>query len=386
MAARRFSLLLVLRSIAGRRTQSLLVAGSIALAVSVVATLLCLSVDVQRKITEQLAEFGANVALVPAGDVATFSAAEGERLTAELPAGSVVAPLLYLRAEIEGAAHRRTPLVVAGVDPGTVSRLVRYRLRGRPLPLDASPSGTLPALVGSRLASEAGLSPTEEAVSLGVGERRVEANVVGVMTTGESEDDQLFVPLRGLEALAGLDGRRSALLVRVPGRPEQVARAAAGLRSRAAAAGIEVKLLRRVAATGAAALAKVRGLLTILSLVVVVASVLSAGTVLMEQAIERRGEIGLMASLGAGRREIASLVLAEAASLGICGGLAGSLLGVGMADVLERVVFRSPLELPGLVPPTAVLLGLLLAIVSVALPLRASLAVLPAAALKEDRR
>jgi putative ABC transport system permease protein len=210
-------------------------------------------------------------------------------------------------------------------------------------------------------------------------------DVVGVITTGESEEDELFVPLPALEALSGLVGRRSALVARVPGRPEDVARATTGLRPRAAAASIEVKLLRRVAATAAAALAKVRGLLAILSLVTIVASLLSAGTVLMEQAIERRAEIGLMMSLGASRREVASFMLAEAASLGICGGLAGSLLGVGVADLLERVVFRSPLALPTLVPPTAVLLGLLLAVASAALPLRASLAVLPAVALKEDR-
>ena len=148
---------------------------------------------------------------------------------------------------------------------------------------------------------------------------------------------------------------------------------------------IEVKLLRRIAATAAAALAKVRALLTILSLVTIVASLLSAGTVLMEQAIERRSEIGLIVSLGASRRSVASLMLLEALSLGFCEGLAGSILGVGVADILERVVFRSALALPALVPPTAVLLGLLLAVASAALPLRASLAVLPAVALKEGR-
>ncbi len=261
MAGRRFSLALVLRSLSGRRTQSLLVAISIALAVSVVATLLCLSVDVQRKITEQLAEFGANVALVPAGDAATFPAAAGERLAGELPAGSVVTPLLYARAEIEGTARGTMPMILAGVDPASVSEVVRYRLRGQPLPHEGPPSGSPPALVGSRLAKQEGLSPTPSTVSLRVGERRVAVRIVGVMTTGEGEDDQLFMPLGAVEALSAIVGRRSALLVRVPGRPEEVARAAAALRPRAAAAGIEVKLLRRVAAAGAAALAKVRGLL-----------------------------------------------------------------------------------------------------------------------------
>jgi putative ABC transport system permease protein len=386
VAGRRFAVLLVLRSLAGRRTQSLLVAGSIALAVSVVATLLCLSVDVQRKLTEQLAEFGANVAFVPAGDRATFPASEGDKLAAELPMGSVVSPLLYLRAEIDTGARRPLPIVPVGTEPGTIAQVVRYRLRGRALPeADVPPSGSLPALAGSRLARDAGLSATGGTVPLIVGERRTKASIVGVITTGDSEEDQLFVPLLALEALSGLVGRRSALVARIPGRPEDVARAVRGLHPRAAGASIEVKLLRRIAATAAAALAKVRGLLALLSLVAIAASLLSAGTVLMEQAIERRGEIGLMMSLGASRREVASLMLTEAASLGVYGGLGGSVLGVGVADLLERVVFRSPLALPALVPPTAVLLGLLLALVAAALPLRASLAALPGVALKEDR-
>jgi putative ABC transport system permease protein len=386
--ARGFSLLLVLRSLAGRRTQSLLVACSIALAATVVAALLCLSIDVQRKVTEQLAEFGANAAFVPAGDLATFSASDGEKLAAGLPAASVVSPLLYARAEIETTDRKRTPVLVVGADPGTIPKVVKYRLSGQPLPQSGTlPSGKLPALVGSRLAADAGLAPTGQphAVSLIVGDRRAEAEIVGVITTGESEDDQLLVPVAALEALSGLEGRRSAFLVRVPGRPEEVEHTIAGLRTRFAAAGIEAKLLRRVAATAAAALAKIRGLLTILSVVVVIASLLSAGTVLMEQAIERQGEVGLMISLGASHREVASLMLSEAGGLGLCGGLAGSLLGVATADVLERLVFRSPLTLPALVPPTVVLLGVLLAVAAAFLPLRASLAVAPAIALKEDR-
>lgn len=388
MPARGFSLLLVLRSLAGRRTQSLLVAGSIALAASVVATLLCLSIDVQKKVTEQLAEFGANVAFVPAGDLATFPASEGEKLAAGLPPGSVASPLLYARAELEIPSGKRIPVLVVGADPGTIPRVVRYRVSGQPLPQSgALSSGKLPALIGSRLAAEAGFASTLQSrvVSLIAGNRRAEAEIVGVITTGESEDDQLLVPVPALEALSGLPGRRSAFLVHVPGRPEEVQRAVAGLRPRIAAAGIETKLLRRVAATAAAALAKIRGLLTILSLVVVVASLLCAGTVLMEQGIERRGEVGLMISLGASHREVASLMLSEAGGLGLCGGLAGSLLGVATADLLERLVFRSSLTLPTLVLPTVVLLGVLLAAGAAVLPLRASLAVAPAVALKEDR-
>lgn len=388
MSARHFSLRIVLRSLAGRRIQSLLVAGSIALATSVIAALLCLSIDVQRKVTEQLAEFGANVALVPAGDLTTFLATDGETLAGGLPPGSVSSAVLYSRVEIETAPRIVISVVAVGAEPATMANVMRYRLTGQPLPESgALPSGKLPTVVGARLARRASFAPTGPPwiIAVIVGGRRVDAEVTAVLTTGESEDDQIFVPIPALEALTGLSGRRSALLVQVPGRPEAVARAVSALQARAASVGIDAKILRRIAATGAAALGKIRGLLAILSLVVVAASLLSAGTVLMEQAIERRGEVGLMKSLGATNREVASLVLVEAGLLGLGGGVAGSLGGVGIADLLERVVFGSPLTLPAIVPPLAVLLGLVLTGAAVALPLRASLAVLPAVALREDR-
>ena len=383
MVARPLLLLVVLRSLAGRRIQSLLVAGSIALATSVVATLLYLSIDVQRKVTAQVAEFGANVALVPAGERTTILASEASAVAAGLPSGSVASPLLYQRVDVPTL---KEAVLAVGVDPATIPRVLKYRLSGQPLPETSTlPSGRIAALAGGRLARRAGFASTPHLVSLRVHDRSVEIEVVGLISTGGSEEDQLFLPLSALEKLSGLTGGRSALLVRVPGPPEDVARAVAALGPRAASSGVEAKLLRRVAAAAGAALAKIRSLLAILSVVVVVASLLSAGTVLTEQAIERRAEVGLMKSLGAADREVAGLMVAEAGILGLCGGVVGALLGVGVADVLERAVFDSPLALPPGLPPVAVLLGLLLAIAAVAIPLRASLAVLPAIALREDR-
>lgn len=385
MAARSFLLRLVLRSLAGRRTQSLLVLGSIALATSVVATLLYLSIDVQRKVTAQLAEFGANVALVPAGERTTILAAEASTVADGLPPGSVASPILYQRVDIP--TLKDTSVLAVGVDPATISQVLKYRVAGRPLPEAGTlPSGRIPALAGGRLAQRAGFASTTapRLVSLRVHDRTVDVEVVGLVSTGGSEEDQLFLPLSALEEISGLTGRRSALLVRVPGRPEDVARAVAALGSRAASSGVEAKLLRRVAAAAGAALAKIRSLLAILSAVVVVASLLSAGTVLTQQAIERRAEVGLMKSLGAAERAVATLMVAEAGVLGLCGGLVGASLGFGVADVLERAVFDSPLSLPVVLPLVAVLLGLLLAMAAVAIPLRSSLAVLPAIALRED--
>ena len=384
MASWRFALRVIGRSLAGRRVQSLLVAGSITVAAAVVATLLCLSIDVQRKVTAQLAEFGANVAFVPAGSGATFAAAAAETLGARLPTGSVRSAVLYERASLGGPPP--VLLLVTGVDPLTFGRVLTHRLSGQPLP--AAPrlaNGRIAALAGGRLARRLNATGLVPVLTLRVQGQPYEVEVIGVLSTGGGEEDQLFVPLLALEAMTGLAGRRSAVLARVPGPPEEVARAAAALDSAAATSGISVKLVRRVAAAAGAALGRVRGLLAVLSVVVIAASLLSAGTVLMEQWVERRAEVGLARSMGARGSEVAALALTEVVALGLAGGLLGASLGVGAADLLERVVFGRALSLPVLVLPATVLLAVLLALAAVALPLRSALAIPPALALKGDR-
>ena len=380
-----FTVRVIGRSLAGRRVQSLLVAGSIAVAASVVATLLCLSIDVQRKVTAQLAEYGANVAFVPAGSGATFAAADADTLAARLPTGSVRSAVLYERANLAGPPP--VSVLVAGVDPLTFGAVLPHRLTGQSLP--AAPrlaNGRIAALAGGRMARRLNATTARPVVlTLSVHGRPYEAEVIGVLSTGGGEEDQLFVSLVALEAMTGLAGRRSAMLARVPGPPQDVARAAAALDSAATASGISVKLVRRVAAAAGAALGRVRGLLAVLSVVVIAASLLSAGTVLMEQWVERRAEVGLERSMGARGIQVAALALAEVAVLGLAGGVLGALLGVGAADLLERVVFGLPLSLPVLVLPAAVLLAVLLALAAVALPLSGALSIPPALALKEDR-
>jgi putative ABC transport system permease protein len=275
--------------------------------------------------------------------------------------------------------------VAVGIEPANFRALVKCRIEGRELPARSSPKGPLPALVGARLARQAGLTVEAQArpvVAL-ISGVKAELEILGVVSSGDAEEDQLFLPLGAVEELARLPGRRSAVLLRIPGRPEEVSRILSTISAQAAEHGMEAKVMRRIAQSGATALRKVRGLLAILSAVLVTAALLSAGTVLMEQAIERRAEVGLMKALGAQSRDIARLVILETGVLGLVGGVLGSVVGILVADLLERAVFRRALAIPWGVPPVAVALGLCLALVAVMLPLKASLSVVPAVALKE---
>lgn len=74
----------------------------------------------------------------------------------------------------------------------------------------------------------------------------------------------------------------------------------------------------------------------------VVASVAILNIMLMST-IERRGEIGVLRAVGIRRGEVLRMILAEAAFLGIIGGLVGSVLSLGAGLVLFEVLTGDPM-------------------------------------------
>ncbi|MGK7312545.1 MAG: FtsX-like permease family protein, partial [Candidatus Longimicrobiales bacterium M2_2A_002] len=100
--------------------------------------------------------------------------------------------------------------------------------------------------------------------------------------------------------------------------------------------------------------------------------------------LERREEVGLMKALGAPSRRVAGLFLAEAAGIGLAGGLLGHLGGVGFAGFIGRTVFESALEPSPTALPIAVSVAAVAAILASLWPVHRALAVDPAIALRGE--
>ena len=82
---------------------------------------------------------------------------------------------------------------------------------------------------------------------------------------------------------------------------------------------------------------------------------------------ERQAEIGLMRAIGATRRQIAGVFLAESAALALAGGLLGVLAGLGVQVALRYLVPGLPLSVPyvyvGIALATSLVTGLLSGVV-----------------------
>jgi putative ABC transport system permease protein len=83
---------------------------------------------------------------------------------------------------------------------------------------------------------------------------------------------------------------------------------------------------------------------------------------------ERTGEIGLLRALGAGRRQVLAVFLAEAIVLSALGGLAGFVAGGGIAWLLGATVRQLPVSYSPLFVGLALLLSLVIGLVAGILP------------------
>ena len=100
-------------------------------------------------------------------------------------------------------------------------------------------------------------------------------------------------------------------------------------------------------------------------------------------AIERRMDVGLMKAIGGATRRVVRLFLAEAALLGLAGGVIGAALGILLSIGLGKAVFGVAARPRLIVYPVAVGLTVLVAILS-AFPLRRLASIRPASVFRGE--
>jgi len=120
----------------------------------------------------------------------------------------------------------------------------------------------------------------------------------------------------------------------------------------------------------------------LISAAALASAALTVWSVMATTVLERREEIAIMQATGAGNWLVAALFAAEVALEGAAGGLIGALAGVRLVRWVGESVFQAPAEGPALLVPLTVLVAVAVAIAGAALPLRRSLQMEPADALR----
>jgi putative ABC transport system permease protein len=234
--------------------------------------------------------------------------------------------------------------------------------------------------------------------------------ITGIVSTGDSTDEQILLPLAAAQVFSGTPNAISRVDISARTKPEDAfARAdpdslspqqreiwycrpyanSIAYQIREAIPGAQAEQVRRVEQSEGNVLKRISGLMWLISAAALLAAGFAVSAAMATAILERRGEIGLMRSLGASKGAIAFLFYAESGLLAVLAGSFGYLAGSGLAAWLGARIFRGDggaaeaVLIPVLLP-VVVALALVVAIAGSAPAIRAALRMDPSAILRED--
>jgi ABC-type antimicrobial peptide transport system permease subunit len=354
---------------------------------AVTAALLNLQVDAKRRLTSEFRRFGPNVLVLPQNSsqfrTETLPESIVQSVPVNLPSGHVVvSSRLYLVARLSPAGPGESfSAVVAGTNP---LAFLAARVSSSPTPSVASnvvpPIAGHECVVGTNVARQ--LKAQQDAdFTLTSADRRETCRVASFSQTGGPEDDQVAIGLRAAQRLADLSGRISAIELIVPGTSNEVQTYIEDLKRVLPDA--DVRPIRQFTEAQAKIYGRISGLLTATVGIVLLLTGFCVMAAMTNVAMERKMDVGLMKAIGGSMRRVLRLFLAEAALLGLAGGIIGAAVGIFLSIGLGKAVFGVAARPRLIVYPVAVALTIIVAIVS-AYPLRRLASIRPASVFRGE--
>src|SRR5215471_7792533 len=256
------------------------------------------------------------------------------------------------------------------------------------------------ALAGSSLAARANLH-IGDAIAIGAHTLRIS----GIVTTGGAEDESIVAPLHLVQQILRRPNQVRKVAVSALTKPEDdFARRdprsmtpamlerwscspyanSIAYQIHEALPSIHVEQIRPVEQNQGKVLGRISGLMLLLTIAALIASALAVSAVMAATIIERRQEVGLMKSLGAGNSAVASLFLTEAGLLAVAGGLVGFAVGVIVAHRIGQSIFGSSITVHPVVLAIVIFAALVVTFVGSTGAVRKAMRFDPALVLRGD--
>jgi putative ABC transport system permease protein len=391
---------LSLQAITSHRLRSALTALGIAVGIAAVVLLTSLGEGIHRFVLAEFTQFGTNLIAVNPGKTTTagsigalvsnvrpLSLADSLALR-RIPRVRATVPFVQGNAAVEHETRSRRTYVF-GVGAAVPEVWQMDVAQGRFLPADDPRNARAFAVLGSKVKTElfGAANPLGRRVRIGSERYRI----IGVMASkgqmlGFDLDDAVYIPAGRAMALFNRESLMEIDLLY-----------AAGSSSAEISRGIRQMLIARHGSEDFTittqdqmldVLGSVLNILTIavgalggISLLVGAVGILTIMTIAVN---ERTAEIGLLRALGAERRQILTLFMAEAVTLAALGGLAGLVAGAGGAWLLGKVVPAQPTHTPWTYALLAELLAVAVGLLAGVMPARHAAHLDPIEALRAE--
>jgi putative ABC transport system permease protein len=427
---------LLMESFRRQRRRKMLAGVAILLGTTAVTAMLALATTIGDRIHKELAVYGANIVVYPKADLldvkvggvdvkpasggAYLKESDLQKLKGIFWANNITGVSPELPVQLAVARQAGDPLFPAkavgywfdhdfgALKTGAPALHPWWRIEG------AWPARGGDVVVGANFAKRLGLKVGDSFRMQGApnnaGPVWSVAEVVGVVTTGYETDNEILLPLQDAQRLVGVKDAVRRVEVSARTKPEDAfARVdpdslspqqheiwycrpyanSIAYQIREAIPGAQAEQVRRVEQSEGNVLKRISGLMWLISAAALLAAGFAVSAAMATAILERRGEIGLMRSLGASKGAIALLFYAETGLLAVFAGGLGYLAGSGLAAWLGARIFRGDggaaegVLIPVLLP-VVVALALVVAIAGSTPSIRAALRMEPSAILRED--
>jgi putative ABC transport system permease protein len=372
---------IVRRLFAAQRARLLVILLALGASAALTAALLNLQVDARDRLTKEFRVFGANIIVAPRDTkspppaAVTLDESIVEKVRQSLPPRASADSYLYLVAGVS-APNSAQPVnaVIAGKRTERIDQ--SFSRSSIVTPRDTKNL----CLVGVKAAQQLHLQPNDH---LTLKNDKSEETCLSEIDDphGDAQDTQIIVNLDAAQRLASLPGKVSLIQLSVAGTPREIREYIATLAQNIPAA--DVHGLRQFTDAEAKIYTRVSGLLTATTMLVLTLTGLCVMAAMTNVAMERKNDVGLMKAIGGATRRVLRLFLAEAALLGLAGGIVGAAAGLLLSIWLGKTVFGVAARPRFIVYPVSVALTILVAIVS-SYPLRRLANISPASVFRGE--
>ena len=369
---------LIFRALRLRLQRVFIIFTALTVGASIVTAMAAVYFDINTKMSQELRTFGANF-YIGSADGGMMNQAELNAILQKSPDGFIAAASPYLYGVARSDLEK---IVLMGVNFDAMRILAPYwQITGSEINVNFDDRN---AMIGKTLAERLHVKVGD---SLQLSKNAVEKhsfNIKGIVEAGDATDNMLIVNVEFAQNWLDKEGVVNNALLNVQN--EQGANTVDQFAEKIMQQypDLTARPIRKVSASEGQILEKIKGLMGLISLVILVLATLCVNTTLIAIVGERSKEFALQKALGARKLDIIRQISTEILIIAFCAIIIGLGLGYLLAQVLGITVFKSYIDMRLPVLPITVVLSLLVAFVAVIIPTRRALSINVANVLKGE--
>ena len=369
---------LIFRALRLRLQRVFIIFTALTVGASIVTAMAAVYFDINTKMSQELRTFGANF-YIGSADGGMMNQAELNAILQKSPDGFITAASPYLYGVARSDLEK---IVLMGVNFDAMRILAPYwQITGSAINVNFDDRN---AMIGKTLAERLHVKVGD---SLQLSKNAVEKhsfNIKGIVEAGDATDNMLIVNVEFAQNWLDKEGVVNNALLNVQN--EQGANTVDQFAEKIMQQypDLTARPIRKVSASEGQILEKIKGLMGLISLVILVLATLCVNTTLIAIVGERSKEFALQKALGARKLDIIRQISTEILIIAFCAIIIGLGLGYLLAQVLGITVFKSYIDMRLPVLPITIVLSLLVAFVAVIIPTRRALSINVANVLKGE--